>query len=443
MANEHDEPVIKQGGVLFVCGTVLGVCLGFAAGHLSVWSRVQPAEQDEQWASLDESNQPVRESAAHNPHLIDRPQPFYPESARRLHPPRSREVGRQRQPVRMATEMSATATEPEGLANPSQATPIDEETSYRERVTRSIIAQEMPHASAQELDVWFDVLRGLDPGDVKGILRMRKHVGGGGGKAIAGAPQRIPDPGDWPGSPPSIKQASPTGSPWKSTIDCLAHVRDLRLHNLCNAETAGYQLQVPVLHDVSPHDGALGTRLLRVEHCFAPGEFHKTGRPLDVAIDGHGFLQVKWHDETRLTRNGRLTIDDERHLALATSSKSWRLEPAIVVPEEAGSLTIDADGRVAICSIDSKEETQIGSITLMTVLDPSRLSYDREGLFAVTAASGQPHRLTEGGSLRQFGVERLSQTVIQEQLEALEREDRLVKELQPPPGRASVSDSWP
>src|SRR5690606_31050188 len=116
------------------------------------------------------------------------------------------------------------------------------------------------------------------------------------------------------------------------------------------------------------------------------------------------FLQVARNDQRRLTRSGRLTVDDERHLALASTSQSWRLEPPIIVPEHAGSLTIDAGGRVTAQGGDSSDETELGTIELVSVLDPSAMRYVGEGLFATTPASGPAHRVAEGGSLRQHGI---------------------------------------
>jgi len=455
MTNERSDSVPRYGGVLFACGTVLGVCLGFAAGHVFVWSRVDSADRNDGWASswephvgqdvpsLSGTGLPMSEDPAPLAGSPEVPRPFHADSARRLYPSPPADAQEPRHSVRVTAELSASDREPHGLANPSQAAPIDEETRYREEVTRSIIAQEMPQASAQEQDVWFDVLRGLDAADVKGILRMRKHVGGEEGRIVVGTPALGPEPGPLPGNRPQRLERPADHRAWERTVNCLRRVRAVRLQNLCNAETAGYQRLVPVLMDMGQSAGAFGVRLMGVEHRITPGEFHPTGRPLDMAIEGHGFLQVRRNDEVRLTRNGRLTIDDERHLALATMSQTWRLEPPIIVPEDAGSLTIDADGRVTVHGVESDEETELGTIRLMTVLDPAGMRYLGEGLFEVTPGSGPPHRLSEGGALRQYGVERLSQTAVREEIVALEREERLINELQPPAGTASVSDNWP
>ncbi len=437
---------------MFACGTLLGACLGFAAGHVFVWTRVTSANRDAAWLSHDaeglhdlrsvgEPGFPGSEGLAQLAAPRDAPRSFFAGNARRLVSSPPVDMTAAQRPIRVTTELSATGEEPENLPQAAQAAPIDAETKYREQITRSIIAQEIPHASAQEQDVWFDVLHGLDASDVKGILRMRKHVGGApGGMAVA--PGRALAPLSSLPALPATPQQPVTATALADTRECLRRVRNIRLHNLCNAETAGYQRLVPVMSDAGSGSGAdnsgssgiahgeLRVRLARIEPSLILGEFHQTGHALDIAIEGPGFLQVRQNGRTRLTRSGRLMIDDDRHLALATTSEPWRLDPPIIVPEEARSLTIDLDGRVTVRNGDSEDETELGTIPLMAVLDPSGMRYAGDGLFEATRSSGPGYRLTRGVALRQFGLERLSRTVIRDERNALAREEQLIEQLE-------------
>src|ERR1043165_2196080 len=55
-----------------------------------------------------------------------------------------------------------------------------------------------------------------------------------------------------------------------------------------------------------------GTRLVGVPRNPTPGARETTGRPLDVAIEGEGFLQVQMPDgSTQYTRDGTLQISDQ------------------------------------------------------------------------------------------------------------------------------------
>ncbi len=455
MSNNQNTSDSTRLRAMFACGTVLGACLGFATGHVFVWTRVTSADRDAPWvSSRDEKglNGPPSFGETGLPgsgHLAegDAPRPFFARDARRLVPAPPADMTAAQRSIRVTTELAATGEEPDNLPHAPQAAPIDAETRYREQVTRSIIAQEIPDASAQEQDVWFDVLRGLDASDVKGILRMRKHVGGAAG-GIAAVPGHTLPPLNALPEPATTPQQPATAAAWAETLDCLRRVRDLRLHNLCNADTAGFQRLVPVLSDIGSDDshgndlrgsdgathGTHGVRLARIERSLIPGEFHNTGRALDVAIEGPGFLLVRRNGQTRLTRSGRLMIDDERHLALAATSEPWRLDPPIIVPEDARSLTIDLDGRVTVRRAGSEEgtELELGTIRLVTVLDPSALRYAGDGLFEPTRGSGpayRPHEAAES-TLRQFGLERLSRTTIRDERNALAREAQLIEQLE-------------
>src|SRR5690348_4716319 len=55
-----------------------------------------------------------------------------------------------------------------------------------------------------------------------------------------------------------------------------------------------------------------GTRLVGVQRLHTQGALETTNRPLDVAIEGEGFLQVQMPDgTTEYTRDGTLQISDQ------------------------------------------------------------------------------------------------------------------------------------
>ncbi|MBX3436101.1 MAG: hypothetical protein KF861_01330 [Planctomycetaceae bacterium] len=438
MTNQRKDSAPAPDQALFACGAVLGVCLGFAAGHVSVWSRTNSQTSDrslnQNWPGLDRKtdwtdqsavlfgNGPVDSLTAGEPDPYFSHEEFRPESAGPI------DVSRQVSEIRTATETSE-AVPPKTLPDAIRATPIDEETELREEVTRSIIAQEMPHATAQELEVWFDVLRGLDAGDVKGILRMRKHVGGEANGMVAAPGSDL----DFLESPRDIHyppdRVVAAGSR-REMIDCLKQIREIRLYNLCHADMIGFPHLEPHLEERVGSEGERPQTSMKVERVLEPGEFQETGRPLDVSIIGVGFFQVHRDGQTRLTRCGRLRVGEDRRLALATTSESWRLEPPIVIPNGVVSLRIEHDGRVTARSTSSQDETELGTIELMSVFDPAGLRYEGEALFTTTPASGEAFRLQNDSSLRQGGVERPSAAVMRDQLQRLEREEQLMQQLE-------------
>jgi flagellar basal body rod protein FlgG len=80
------------------------------------------------------------------------------------------------------------------------------------------------------------------------------------------------------------------------------------------------------------------------------GVFRQTGRPLDVALDGPGFLVVATGAGERLTRGGSLQIDREGRLADAHGAPLLGADGPIFVAgrdlEVHGDGTVKADGAV-------------------------------------------------------------------------------------------------
>src|SRR5690606_24231186 len=207
-------PVTKPGPRLFVTGIVLGLSAGFAAGHLLLFSRsgssvdtTLSAEEEftrlvassPRFAAVDGSGR--SQDAAYSvlefdgredvgrvklslPASDEESLHYFPES---LHAPAVRGVPSADEVPPAAAippgtlQIAADASQsveapPQALQPPPGAEPIDKATSDREALARTIIREELPNATDQEWEIWYDVLQGLPGEDIKGILRMRKHI---------------------------------------------------------------------------------------------------------------------------------------------------------------------------------------------------------------------------------------------------------------------------
>lgn len=114
----------------------------------------------------------------------------------------------------------------------------------------------------------------------------------------------------------------------------------------------------------------------------AQGALQQTGRPLDLAIQGEGYFQVKLPSgQLSLTRNGALSVDGQGHLV---TSEGSLLDPPITLPAKvsAAEVTISSDGTVRAGT------TSLGQIKLVTVVAPDKLLADGHGGFTTNAASG-------------------------------------------------------
>lgn len=138
----------------------------------------------------------------------------------------------------------------------------------------------------------------------------------------------------------------------------------------------------------------LGVRVAGTQLSFEQGNMISTGRPLDVAIEGRGFLRAnvppdKAPQGIAYTRAGQLTLNQNGDLVFAFANGA-RLEPAINIPSDAISIDISPDGQVTVVQPANPDPTVVGQIDLATFVNPEGLKQIGENLFTETQASGPP-----------------------------------------------------
>lgn len=210
-------------------------------------------------------------------------------------------------------------------------------------------------------------------------------------------------------------------------------------NNLANVNTVGFKRDRVVFEDlfyqVDAQPGAQradntvsngvqlgnGTRLVGTQKVFSNGNIQTTSQPLDVAISGNGFLQVRRPDgQPAYTRAGQLQVDANGTLV---NAQGLPIVPQITVPANATSLTIGENGLVSATVPGSTAPTELGTITLTTFVNPAGLLALGENLFQETAASGNPNegRPGEGafGKLKQGALEGSNVQVVEEMVDMI------------------------
>lgn len=179
-------------------------------------------------------------------------------------------------------------------------------------------------------------------------------------------------------------------------------------NDLSNLNTPGYQATQVGFQDLlySGAGSASGTTMATgtgasssiVGRSQAQGTIQQTGNPLDVAIAGPGFLQVRRSDGTvGLTRNGTLQTNSQGEL---TDQLGQPLVPAIKLPKGVtpSNVTIAANGQVTAGT------QKLGTISVVSVPAPDQLQPDGNSTFSVTAGSGATRPAT-GSALQQGALE--------------------------------------
>jgi len=159
-----------------------------------------------------------------------------------------------------------------------------------------------------------------------------------------------------------------------------------------------------------------GVRVAGTQKVFTDGGVQDTGQPLDVAINGRGFLQITLPDgNTAYTRDGQLQIDQDGQLV---NAQGYPLEPSINLPPNAETVTIGEDGTVSALVRGDTSSTQVGNIQTVDFVNPAGLQAAGGNLFRETPASGSPQTGTPGenglGSLLQGALENSNVSVVEE-----------------------------
>jgi flagellar basal-body rod protein FlgG len=130
----------------------------------------------------------------------------------------------------------------------------------------------------------------------------------------------------------------------------------------------------------------LGVQTSAVRKLFEQGEISQTSNDLDVAIVGHGWLQVQGTDGTTLyTRAGSLNKDSTGRLV---TIDGYGVIPSITIPSNSTEVTIAEDGTVSARIGNAQTVTQLGQLQLALFANDAGLKPMGDNLFGVTEASG-------------------------------------------------------
>jgi flagellar basal-body rod protein FlgG len=164
-------------------------------------------------------------------------------------------------------------------------------------------------------------------------------------------------------------------------------------NDLANVDTTGYKSARlafrDLVYDSAQGYGAAkaveigaGSAATSIGRSSAQGDLQQTGRSLDVALNGPGFIQVKLADgKTGLTRDGNLQVAPDGKLRL---SSGQLVDPQITIPQGAddGAIAIKGDGTV------SYQGKTLGQLKLVDVPAESGLQGGPDNTFVATKASG-------------------------------------------------------
>jgi flagellar basal-body rod protein FlgG len=154
---------------------------------------------------------------------------------------------------------------------------------------------------------------------------------------------------------------------------------DVTAHNVANSDTPGHREEQVSLADTAP-----GVAAVDAGPSPEQGALEQTGGPLDLAIQGGGFFQVRRPDgQLALTRDGTFTTDPVGRVMTMSGAE---LMPPLRIPPgtDLSAVNVASDGAVTANAV------ALGSVSIVDVPAPRGLMPAGSNLYLSTISSGAP-----------------------------------------------------
>ncbi|MCE9683065.1 flagellar basal-body rod protein FlgG [Halomonas sp. DQ26W] len=216
---------------------------------------------------------------------------------------------------------------------------------------------------------------------------------------------------------------------------------DVISNNLANVSTNGFKRSRAVFEDLlyqnlrqpgaqndvqnrlpSGMQVGSGVRPVATERLHTQGGLEQTQNSRDLAINGNGFFQVLMPDgSTAYTRDGSFQLNENGQMV---NANGYPLEPAIIIPDNALSISIGEDGIVSVTQPGVNQALEIGQVTISTFVNATGLESIGGNLYRETTSSGPRNEAMPGmngaGRLFQGYVETSNVNVVEEMVSMIQ-----------------------
>ena len=177
---------------------------------------------------------------------------------------------------------------------------------------------------------------------------------------------------------------------------------DVVANNVANINTNGFKADRSLFEEFltsRAHEDNFAGRDRRISFVhdrgtfkdFAQGASELTKNPLDVAIDGAGFLVVQTPGGERYTRDGGLKINNQGQLVNSSGFPVLGGSGPIVFQPTDKEITIAADGNVTVLEGTNRVNSVRGKLRLVRFADAQKLVKEGSNLYSAGAdAAAQP-----------------------------------------------------
>ena len=189
--------------------------------------------------------------------------------------------------------------------------------------------------------------------------------------------------------------------------------QQVRANNLANADTAGFRANIELASTQALAGYGYDDRHLSLTQADAistrDGAVRDTGRALDVAVNGNGYLAVQFDGAEAYTRSGAIDIDATGALSVAGRPLLGEGGPIVLPPHSA--VDIAKDGTISVIPEGGTLSQTIDRLRLVSA-DAAQLTKNEAGL--IVPRDGQPLAADQNVSVRGRALEGSNVSAVEE-----------------------------
>jgi flagellar basal-body rod protein FlgF len=204
---------------------------------------------------------------------------------------------------------------------------------------------------------------------------------------------------------------------------------DVVANNIANVNTSGYKADSSLFEEFlksGAHEDNFSGNDRRVSYVqdratfrdFSQGPTEQTKNPLDVAIDGGGFLVVQTAGGERYTRDGGLQMNNSGQLVTSAGNAVLGTSGPIVFQPTDHDINVAPDGTITVQEGSSKADSIRGKLRLVSF--PNAQKALKEGLNLYAAGEGGAPQPDTKSQLRQGFIEKSNVNAVAEMSRMIE-----------------------
>jgi flagellar basal-body rod protein FlgF len=176
----------------------------------------------------------------------------------------------------------------------------------------------------------------------------------------------------------------------------------VRANNLANAQTNGFKAQLEQARAMPAYGAGLPSRVFSMTESptnnYESGPLITTGRSLDAAIQGDGWLSVQTaQGEEAYTRNGSLSMTVDGALQDSKGNLLMGENGPLFMPTPVSNITIGNDGRIS-ARLQGAPANQIDEVGRLKLVNPpiDTMKRRQDGLFDLKDGGVAPQDIRVG-----------------------------------------------